>query len=147
MEVAEKFHSKYVICNGTNCWEWQGSLHKGYGRIMYKGKDYPAHRFSYLLYYGNLPNNLLVCHKCDNPSCVNPDHLFLGTYKDNAQDMVNKRRQAKGSKQGSAKLNELQIRIIRRLLEYNILIQQEIADIFDVTQGHISSIKHKRKWK
>lgn len=77
----------------NGCWEWQLSKHRqGYGNIMYKGKACLAHRISYHVFKGNVPINMLVCHKCDNPSCINPEHLFLGTQSDNVKDMYNKNR-------------------------------------------------------
>ncbi|NEQ45595.1 MAG: HNH endonuclease [Leptolyngbya sp. SIOISBB] len=85
------------------CWIWEGSrVDSGYGRMKYKGRTYRAHRLSWLLNKGEIADGLIVCHHCDNPICVNPEHLFLGTNADNAKDMVQKGRQAKGDTHGSA---------------------------------------------
>lgn len=86
-----KFHTKYV--KTSTCWNWiAGKSDKGYGSFCYNNKNYPAHRASWTIHYGRIPDGLLVCHKCDNPQCVNPNHLFLGTHRDNARDMVRKDR-------------------------------------------------------
>ncbi len=82
----------------SGCWLWTGSLTSGgYGCCWWDGKQTNAHRFSWLAYRGEIPSGQLVLHKCDMPSCVNPDHLFLGTAADNMRDMV-----AKGRKRGGA---------------------------------------------
>ena len=80
----------------TKCWIWTAHKYpKGYGQFGFNGKVTAAHRVSWILHYGPIPEGLLVCHRCDNPSCVNPEHLFLGTAKDNAEDMGRKGRQVK----------------------------------------------------
>jgi len=81
-----------VIKNKNGCWEWQGALRSGYGAIKIEGKTKAIHRLSWELNYGEIPKGLLVCHKCDNPKCINPGHLFLGTHNDNAKDAYNKNR-------------------------------------------------------
>lgn len=102
---------KFLTCSSTKCrfyrqvsktdccWEWTGTLKEtGYGRFGLDGKALPAHRVAWELAYGAIPEGRWVLHHCDNPKCVRPDHLFLGTHKDNVEDMVAKDRQRKGAK-------------------------------------------------
>lgn len=100
------------------CWNWTGYRLRGYGKFRpYQHPDRRwrfAHRVSYEIAYGAaLTPDQCVCHKCDNPSCVNPEHLFLGTFADNAADRDRKGRQAKGSRIGLAKLTEESVRAYR----------------------------------
>lgn len=94
--LKNRFENKFSIDIVTGCWNWTASLtHTGYGRIRESGlnsRTLSAHRVSYLLYKGSIQNNLLVLHRCDNRKCVNPEHLFLGTSKDNAIDRERKGR-------------------------------------------------------
>lgn len=91
------------ICFGlTDCWHWTaGTNRAGYGRMSYQGTGHPAHRLSYIAFVGPVADGLLVLHKCDNPSCVNPDHLFLGTHLDNKRDCMMKGRWASHPKRGA----------------------------------------------
>jgi hypothetical protein len=91
----DRFYSK--VEKTSSCWNWTHSKNKfGHGMFSFQGKTIGAHRFSFDLHKGSLPHNLFVCHSCDNPSCVNPSHLWLGTAKDNAQDMIKKGRHNNG---------------------------------------------------
>ncbi len=89
----------------TGCWEWTASKSHGYGQCRFYGRQMGSHRASWILANGKIPNGLCVLHKCDNPPCVNPDHLFLGTQADNTADMVAKNRQAQGIKFSMAHRN------------------------------------------
>ena len=138
------FDSKTVENNG--CLEFLNYKDpNGYGRISFQGEVWLAHRLSYLLHFGEIPSGLFVCHHCDNPSCVNPKHLFLGTNADNMADMVNKGRAARnyGEADGRAVLSEkdaLNIREDERLL-------REIADDYGVTVTQIARVKSKKAWE
>jgi len=104
-----------------------------------------AHRISYQLNIGPIPDDLCVCHRCDNPACINPDHLFLGTKKDNSQDCIDKGRwpDRKGSVNGRAKLTEAQIEEVRNASGS----QSAIAARFGVNQQVVSRIKLKQAWR
>ena len=98
--LLEKFFEK-VEKQQSGCWEWQGLTdNNGYGRFNFDGKQSSAHRFS-AKYLGNsIIDKMIVCHKCDNPGCVNPDHLFVGTIQDNKNDQIRKGRQPAGPTHG-----------------------------------------------
>lgn len=131
----------------TGCHVWLGALNAdGYGNIEVKGISYRAHRASWMAFRGPIPSGLCVCHSCDTPCCVNPDHLFLGTQRENIADRVTKKRSNGGRNLGSrhplAKLTAEQIREIRA----SDLKQHELAIHFGVGQAHISAIKSGKKW-
>ncbi len=91
ISLSIRYHKNVI--KQDNCWEWNAAKNEsGYGVISYKSRTIGAHRASWLLHKGEIPNRLLVLHHCDNPPCSNPDHLFLGTHKDNSQDAMKKGR-------------------------------------------------------
>lgn len=117
-KVKEKFYKNVVKNDG--CWEWKGAKdYRGYGRIYVEPrKCIKAHRFSWILYNGEIPNGMVICHKCDNPQCCNPKHLFCGTQKDNMTDCFKKGRidnyvHGSGEKNNSAKFTNEQVKKIR----------------------------------
>lgn len=149
-----RFNRSYkAMPNG--CWEWQLSKlqppHLPYGqfKVRVDGKPYnrTAHRWIYQQINGDLPEEIHVCHRCDNPSCVNPGHLFAGPALVNVHDMYIKGRNAKrhGEAQSMAKLCEADVREIRRLSADGIT-QAKIADQFGITRQQVSKIALKRRW-
>ena len=137
-----------------SCWFWRGGISsRGYGNFAFR-KDgivvnNRAHRFSFELAFGKIPKNILVCHKCDNPLCVNPQHLFLGTQKDNAIDMVKKGRAnpLKGEKSNLSKLKEYQVIEIRNLYNFGKKRVCELAELFNISHQQISKIILGQRWK
>lgn len=144
------FYSKIFIPEDKNlCWIWKaGKTKKGYGRIRYKGKRYLSHRFSYIQKFGGIPEDICVCHRCDNPTCVNPNHLFLGTVQDNNKDRDLKGRQValSGEKQGSSKLTSRQVLEIRKRRKNGEKLQ-DIADDYGITFSCVSVIARGKAWK
>lgn len=149
-ETEERFWSKVNRSSAGGCWEWKGRLSlSGYGQFAgYKDGNkatLAAHRVSYELSYGLIPEGFHVCHKCDNRKCVNPQHLFLGTPKDNQEDMTSKERGRIGTRNGRAVLSDEDIPKIRQLLKEGHS-QMSIASQFGVNQHTISCIKRRVRW-
>lgn len=167
--VVDRFW-RYVQKTST-CWIWTGGRNKqNYGRIGVSGRMVPAHRVSWELHNGAIPNGLFVCHTCDNPPCVNPTHLWLGTTTDNARDMAAKGRQAfqrdpsraargirngnythpesrpKGERHHRAKLTDDDVRAIRIARTGGQTIRSIAAD-YDVTEATIKRIVYRKNWK
>lgn len=131
----------------NGCLLWVGDLTpQGYGLFIVKSSR-GAHRFAYELANGPISNGLFVCHSCDNPACVNPTHLFLGTHKDNMVDMRNKDRSCRGERQGSHKFTDSKVRLIRKLHATGHHSYRELGRMFDVYDMTIRSIVLRKTWK
>lgn len=153
MDHMERLKRKVVIA-ASGCWEFTGfRLPKKYGKIQgySRGKIELAHRFSWMLHFGPIPAGMNVCHRCDNPPCVNPNHLFLGTASDNQQDSMRKGRKhvnatlpaTRGERHWKNKLTLEQVRIIKsRASEPRTVLGRE----FGVRRQYISNIICGRKW-
>jgi hypothetical protein len=131
----------YVDVSG-DCWEWQGARgSKGYGAFQLRTRQETAHRVAWRLHFGPIPEGLFVCHSCDNPPCVNPAHLFLGTPADNAADreVKGRRKSLVGERHQNAKLTWADVCEVRRLYADGLL-QRQIAERFGVTQPLVSMI-------
>ena len=141
--LEERFWSKVDRKDPAECWEWQaGKFSQGYGQFSVGAKNKLAHRVSYELAHGPIPEGLVVRHKCDNPCCVNPDHLELGTHENNMDDRASRGRGAKGEAQGGAKLTEDVVRAIR----LDGRLQVEIAASYGISQITVSRIKRRSSW-
>ena len=128
----------------SGCWLWDKCVdNKGYGLFHFGGRTRRAHRVSYELYKEDIPKGKHVLHKCDTPSCVNPDHLYIGTNDDNVQDKVRKGRSLIGIKNPSAKLTEDDVRAIRK----DHRPQRELAKIYSVDQALIQRIRAGKLWR
>lgn len=146
----EKFQENFIPEPNSGCWIWLGyCLKNGYGKSFLKIDNRVhrlAHRVSWILYKNSIPKDMIL-HKCDNRICVNPDHLFEGTAKDNTKDMLNKNRMAKGEGHGNTLLKYEQILEIRELYKTGNYTQYKLSEIYNVTQSCISQIIRKRNWK
>ena len=136
------------VKRSEGCWPWLGYKDSnGYGRLNVNGIPQLASRVSYLLHYGDVPKGKSVCHKCDNPICVNPDHLFIGTQADNVADMHSKGRARKravsGEAHGNAILTEDDVRQILR----SPLSVPELAVKFNMSRTTIYGVRKRKSWK
>jgi hypothetical protein len=141
-DLATRFHEKWEPEPYSGCWLWTGMVRQGYGELWFHAGHEKAHRISWRLHFGDIPQGLFVCHKCDTPLCVNPNHLFLGTHLDNMTDCVSKRRHAFGDRHGRRKLDSETAEIIRN--EHGNL--QEIADRYCICEQTVRLIKNNRIW-
>lgn len=140
-----------IVRGQSGCWIWyRGTSNIGYGVFVLGGKQMAAHRASHLLFKGPIPEGMKVLHKCDVRNCVNPDHLFLGSQKDNVQDMIAKGRRhkngASGTLNASAKLTEADVLEIRRLRSDGWLYK-DIATLFGISTQNAHRIGTGQMWK
>lgn len=140
-----------------SCWLWTGANdgRKGYGKFTIasgsrRHTGVSAHRFSYELHHGQIPKGLEICHHCDTPPCVRPDHLFAGTRAENIADATRKGRMKRpdnrGQRHGMSKLTEKRVKIIRRLFAEGAS-NSRLASRFNISPGAISGIVHRHSWK
>lgn len=133
----------------SGCWIWTGAQRSnGYGTVCYRRKHYKAHRLSWEAFRGPIPDGLWVLHKCDTPICVNPDHLFLGTAKNNTDDMWRKGRGARqtGESHPRCRLREAQVIEIRRLAAEG-MSRRRLAEMFGVGQGTVQHVVTRQTWR
>ncbi len=151
--IINRFEAKIEMIPECGCWIWMGAERScGYGQIKINNKRYCAHRVSFEIYKGTIPAGLLICHRCDTPSCVNPNHLFLGTYKDNIQDAIHKKRwhhpghghgcNQKGECNFNVRLTVKDIEKIRNDNRSFVVIANE----YGISAVHASRIKRRLRW-
>lgn len=149
--IEDRFWPRVDKRGPDECWLWLGSVNaKGYGRLGRRDSaDRYAHRISYRIHFGSIPDGLIVMHRCDTPGCVNPNHLFLGTYSDNVQDMIAKGRQnldrVRGDASKAAKLSEADVVRIRQRLA-NGASAIHLAREYSVNRETIRCIKNRTSW-
>jgi len=144
--------------DNTKCWNWPKYCFKrrgGYGRFLIKDRPFYAHRISFCFFFNDDPLELVVCHSCDNPKCINPSHLFKGTPKDNMSDMIKKGRKAKhlgpnfkikGSLHGRSKLKEDDVLNIRKLVLIEKIPQRQVAFRYKISPATVCNIIKNKNW-
>jgi hypothetical protein len=146
--LAERFWEK--VEKTASCWLWNGYRNPGgYGQVNIGSRGDGmrlAHRVSWELHYGTIPEDMNVLHRCDTPSCVNPSHLFLGTDADNVADMMNKGRGCTGERNGHAKLTADDVRAIRYMVDSGESYRA-VAMQYGVSPSSIYGIANRRRWK
>lgn len=153
--LSERFRKRFwaKVRKGEACWEWTGGkTYDGYGRICLVGdrvrRNLLAHRASWIIAHGPIPSGLQVCHRCDVRTCVNPEHLYLGTNWENAMDCIGKGRakRARGERSGRAKLNADQVRAIRSGRKRGRALL-DLAEEYGVNEKTIYDICRRKNWR
>lgn len=147
VSLVERFNA-YVTQRGSGCWEWQGFRDpNGYGRLNVKNRPVLAHRISWEIHCGPIGVDQQVLHRCDNPPCVRPEHLFLGDPAANSADKLAKKRHrygvSRGSDHGCAKLTEDQVREIRT----SVGPSRIVAEKYGVSGRQVRDIRTRRSWR
>jgi DNA-binding transcriptional regulator YiaG len=146
--VRERFLAK--VKQGPDCWTWTGvaQTRGGRGRMVIKQRTYYAYRVAYALEYGSLPENLVICHRCDNPACVRPDHLFAGTQADNCADMAAKKRARTTPRYSTAHhkvtVTDEQVAWAIAMYRSGRMTQAAIGEVLGVKQQTVSGWVHRR---
>jgi hypothetical protein len=144
--VRERFWAKVSRTDG--CWLWTGRLFGGgYGSLRVDGRRLLAHRVSWMLHFGEAPDDMCVCHRCDVRHCINPEHLFLGTHQANTLDAVAKGRFPKGETQGRSKLTESDVRDIRLRYESGVIGGNALAREYGLAQRTVWDVIQRKHWK
>ena len=146
---SERFFRHVAICEESECWLWTGSTnYKGYGLFKWSPDKnaVSAPRASWVIANGEIPDGMHVLHRCDTPECVNPNHLFLGTNKDNMQDRGEKGRTQHGDRSGRAKVTSAQVVEIRKMYSEGTS-QVRIAGLFNIHPTTVGSIVHNKTWR
>ena len=143
MTAYERFEAKVERIPFSGCWVWMGAAGERYGRFWMDGGMDSAHRASWRLFRGEIAPGAVVCHRCDNVFCVNPDHLFTGSHQDNVDDKLSKGRHARGETCARSKLSEELVREIRA----SRLSKQQLAEKFFVSKSTIARIRSGCTWK
>ena len=150
--TGQRFWSKVATGRPMDCWPWLATYRSGgYGAFKVSGRLESAHRVAWTLVNGPIPNGLLVLHRCDNPPCANPRHLFLGTHLDNARDKIAKGRARYLGQPGEAnyatRLTNEDVVEIRTRYAAGSTSQRKLAREFAVSRRSIEDIVHRRRWK
>lgn len=146
LSLEERFWANVAKAGDDQCWLWIASKRGDYGQIVRSGKNGPwdlVHRLSWKMHFGEIPTGLFVLHRCDQPVCVNPSHLFLGTQAVNMADMAAKGRRAVGEKHGCAKLTNQEAQQIRLATGFH----EAIAMRFGISRSTVGRIKAGKSWK
>lgn len=146
----ERFWAKVDKSGGEDaCWIWQGGFTGKYGCFWINGKNKYAHRIAWGITFGEIPDGLFACHHCDNPACVNPNHLFIGTALENMQDRDKKGRHVphKGTDNGNSKLTWDQVREIRRIYREEHVSLTQLGKRYSICIPHIWAIVNNINWK
>lgn len=142
--LRNKFFHRFLVGCAGGCWMWTGTVSNGYGAIKDRGKTLKASRVSWELHRGPIPNGLFVCHACDVPLCVNPNHLFLGTCQDNIDDRTRKGRGPRqdGARNHQAKLTAEKVLAIREATGTH----KQIAARFGICRQNVGLIRNMKTW-
>lgn len=148
-KLIDKFWSNVQKGNPDECWIWIGSPSgNGYGQLRFEGVTYRSNVLSYLINKGNIPARMYICHTCDNPICVNPNHLFVGTPSDNAKDRQQKGRgrPMDGENNSNNRFTKESIIQMRSMFQKGYLCN-EIAHIFDTNPEYVRNVVKRKVWK